>query len=275
MRKKFLRPIYQLRRVSTAMGQHVNVFNTGIRITGAKMKKSMDFAKMAMEKYPTMSNALIYGGLYTAAEVSQQSIKHYRSCQQNKSNTTNAACKASALSLSSQQVHSIDKASVGRFAVIGMGVMGPMFAKWYSWIDKVFPSKAKKVVLKKTLIDQFAFTPVCVALFYIGMAALEGCKGKELFSELMEKGPKTFALDCCFWIPATAANFLLVPSWLRVTFVGGASFVWINILSWIKSQPRQDARAQCTPSNATSDVSPKHVSKSETGNVTNSRQLQS
>jgi len=267
MRKKFLRPIYQLRRVSTAMNE--SMFNAGMRITGAKVKKSLDFAKKAMEKYPTMSNALIYGGLYTAAEVSQQSIKQYRSCQQNISSI--ATCQAtSALSLSSQPVHSIDKASVGRFAVIGMGVMGPMFAKWYSWIDKVFPSKAKEVVLKKTLIDQFAFTPVCVALFYIGMAALEGCKGMDLFSELREKGPKTFALDCCFWIPATAANFLLVPSWLRVTFVGGASFVWINILSWIKSQPRQDA---LSVSASTSDVSQSNVS--QTGNVSNSHKLQS
>ena len=32
-------------------------------------------------------------------------------------------------------------------------------------------------------------------------------------------------------------NFLLMPAWLRVTFVSVASFVWLNVLSWVKSQP--------------------------------------
>ena len=36
-----------------------------------------------------------------------------------------------------------------------------------------------------------------------------------------------------------AANFLLVPAWFRVTFVAVASFIWVNVLCWIKSWPRE------------------------------------
>ena len=141
---------------------------------------------------PTLYNALMYGGLYTAAEISQQTFHKYR---------------ASALAVNHLTAAPIiDVSSIGRYAVMGTGIMGPLFSKWYTWIDKTFPSKAKKVVFKKTLIDQFLFTPVCVAVFYIGMAVMEGCTGVKIFEELMQKGPQTFAMDCCFWIPCTVSE---------------------------------------------------------------------
>ena len=134
----------------------------------------------------------MYGGLYTAAEISQQTYHKYR---------------ASAVTVNHLTATPVmDISSIGRYAVMGTGIMGPLFSKWYTWIDKTFPSKAKAVVFKKTLIDQFLFTPVCVAVFYIGMAVMEGCTGAKIFEELMEKGPRTFAMDCCFWIPCTVSG---------------------------------------------------------------------
>lgn len=196
--------------------------------------------KTFMKNNPTLSNALIYGGLYTAAEVSQQSIRNHR------------AAAVSGLGASPQVV--LDRESVARFAVMGTGIMGPLFSKWYGWIDRAFPGRSKAVVLRKTILDQFAFTPVCVAVFFVGMAAMEGHQGKKLFEELREKGPKTFAMDCCFWIPTTAINFLFMPAWLRVTFVSVASFVWLNVLSWIKSQPLS-VSSQASPAAASSSSS--------------------
>lgn len=187
----------------------------------------MPCMKTLHKNNPTLYNALMYGSLYTLAEISQQTIKKYR--------TTTLAGNQ----LTHQPI--VDLSSIGRFAVMGTAIMGPMFSRWYSWIDKTFPSKAKSVVLKKTLIDQFVFTPVCVVVFYVGMATMEGCRGAKLFEELKEKGPQTFAMDCCFWIPCTATNFFLIPAWFRVTFVALASFVWVNVLCWIKSWPREES----------------------------------
>ena len=141
---------------------------------------------------PTLNNALIYGGLYTAAEISQQTFHKYR------------ASAGAVNHLTATPI--IDVSSIGRYAVMGMGVFGPLSSKWYTWIDKTFPSKAMAVVFKKTLINQFLYTPVCVAVFYIGMAVMEGCKGAKIFEELIEKGPRTFAMDCCFWIPCTVSG---------------------------------------------------------------------
>ena len=41
--------------------------------------------------------------------------------------------------------------------------------------------------------------------------------GQEMFDELKQKGLKTFALDCCFWIPNTVRNRLVEIISLRIT----------------------------------------------------------
>ena len=45
-----------------------------------------------------------------------------------------------------------------------------------------------------------------------------------------------FQVSCCFWIPAQAVNFALVPQTFRVVYIGTASFFWVNILSICKSK---------------------------------------
>lgn len=211
--------------------------------------------KAMMKNNPILSNAIIYGGLYTLAEISQQSIKKYSQAR-------------SELMMMSP---GLDTASVSRYAIMGTAVMGPLFTKWYSWIDRTFPGKTKSIVLRKTLLDQFAFTPVCVVVFFVGMAALEGCRGSGLFDELVEKGPRTFALDCCFWIPNTAVNFLFVPAWLRVSFVSVSMFFWLNILCWIKSWPKQ-SNSSVTSSSTTPAVQ-SHISPSTTSSSSSTSML--
>ena len=34
-----------------------------------------------------------------------------------------------------------------------------------------------------------------------------------------------------------AINFIFVPAWLRIAFIGMSSFLWLNVLCWIKSWP--------------------------------------
>jgi len=174
--------------------------------------------KTLISNNQTLSNSLLYGGLYTLAEVTQQTYRLTKGDQ------------GSSLS-------KLDGASIQRYAVMGTACMGPMMAKWYQFIDKLYPGRARDVILKKLTLDQFAFTPLCVVVFFVGMAAMEGYRGREMFEELRQKGLKTFALDCCFWIPNTAFNFMFVPAGLRVVFVSVSSFIWLNALCWIKSWP--------------------------------------
>jgi len=185
--------------------------------------------KTIMDTRPLLSNACIYGGLYTLAEVSQQTMR--------------SNLKSSLSSdLSRRTAHAnhppgIDFNSVKRYAIMGTLVFPPILTHWYRWLEAKFPCTSPRVVARKLLLDQFLLTPWVVVLFYIGMAALEGKQDWELTEELREKGFTTFFLDCCYWLPVQYLNFKFVPAFLRVPYIGVTTFIWLNILCYIKSQP--------------------------------------
>lgn len=193
-------------------------------------------AKAVVDKNPLLANAVIYGSLYTMAEVTQQTIQQ-NVVRDTTATTTCALTRDTSAVATSTMATKLDMASVKRYAIMGTVCISPLLTKWYAWLDGKFPSKATPVILKKLFLDQFIFTPFVVVVFYVGMSYLEGKRGPKLFDELKEKGLQTFAMDCCFWIPATTVNFLFVPAWLRVAFIGMASFIWLNVLCWIKSWP--------------------------------------
>ena len=45
----------------------------------------------------------------------------------------------------------------------------------------------------------------------------------------------TFGLDCAFWIPVQAVNFLFVSNTFRVLYLGVTGFVWLNLLCIVKN----------------------------------------
>lgn len=61
-------------------------------------------------------------------------------------------------------------------------------------------------------------------------------KRVDLLDELKRKFVQTFATSCIFWMPAQTINFKLIPSAFRVIYIGSCSFLWVNILCWIKRQ---------------------------------------
>jgi len=110
-----------------------------------------------MARHPSLSTAIVYGGLYTLAELSQQHIR---------------------ARATTGQPPVLDTTSLGRYAVMGTVVFPPIMNKWYTWIDRTFPSTSTRVVTKKLFMDQFLFTPWVVVIFYVGMATLEGRQGR-------------------------------------------------------------------------------------------------
>lgn len=101
-------------------------------------------------------------------------------------------------------------------------------------IDRTFPGTTKKIILRKLLLDQFVLSPPLLVIFFTGMALME--MQKRPFDELQAKFVPTFQRSCVFWLPTQAVNFYLVPPQLRVVFMGFASFVWCNILCYVKRQ---------------------------------------
>lgn len=178
------------------------------------------------ERHPIVMNCLSYGSLYASAEISQQTIKNYLN-----SNPSNGG----------KMAKKYDLTSIKRLALWGTFVVPPIYYQWYQWLERKFPPCkitgviTKHNILKKTLLDQFIFTPPLLILFFAGMAALEYAKNKpemwvKIKSELKDKLPPVYLADCAFWIPVQAFNFAYVPPTWRVLYIGIMSFVWLNFL---------------------------------------------
>lgn len=77
-------------------------------------------------------------------------------------------------------------------------------------------------------------TPPIYLIFYTSMSLMEG--KEDILEECKSKFIPTFQTSCLFWLPVQTVNFFLIPNTIRVAYVGMCSFVWLNILCWIKGR---------------------------------------
>jgi Mpv17-like protein len=117
---------------------------------------------------------------------------------------------------------------------MGTLIYSPILYNWYKWLDKTFPGTTKKIIIRKLLLDQFILTPPLLVIFYTGMSIME--RQQYLLEECQKKFIPTFQRSCLFWLPAQTINFLLIPPQFRVVYMGCASFLWVNILCYVKRQ---------------------------------------
>lgn len=181
------------------------------------------------EKHPIAMNGLCYGTLCASAELSQQTIKHYVAKSQKQQKV----------------VKKYDFTAVKRLAIWGTFVIPPIYHNWYKWLENRFPPCSitgvisKQDIIKKTIFDQFIFTPPLLILFFGGMALVEYAKDNELWNhvknEITVKLPPVYLADCAFWIPVQAFNFAFVPPTWRVLYIGLMSFIWLNFLCFVRS----------------------------------------
>ncbi|XP_063363223.1 mpv17-like protein [Cydia amplana] len=176
------------------------------------MARVIGLGKAALRKYPLMTNTAVYATFYTAAELSQQTFNKYNSPEKPE----------------------IDYAAAARIVAVGSCVYAPTLYYWYKFLDSKFVGKAMKTVVTKVVIDQFTMTPVLLASFYVILGYLEG--RANIFEELKEKYWKTFIANQCFWIPGQTINFYFMPPQLRIVYISSVSFIWINVLCFIKRQ---------------------------------------
>lgn len=194
-------------------------------------------AKKLFERYPVIMNTLSYGSLYASADLCQQTMQHYyKKSLISKSNGTVGNVKNSD---HPKQVLKYDMKSMKLMTAWGTVVIAPLFTYWYKWLENRFPpcsiTGPTKSILKKTLIDQFLFTPPLLCLFFALMAAAEIPTWENVKNEITTKLPKVYVADCCFWIPVQALNFRYVPPTWRVLYIGLMTFVWTNFLCFARS----------------------------------------
>ena len=151
------------------------------------LRAVLSSARSVTCRHPVLTNTVLYGSLYTLAEVSRQRL----SCRSSRNSPA-----------------ALDLASVKRYAIMGTLVIPPIFTRWYGWLDSRFPATSGPVLAKKLVLDQFLLTPVVIVIFFVGMAWLEGKTGDQRLAELRQKGLNTFLIDCCFWLPVQVLGLL-------------------------------------------------------------------
>uniref|UniRef100_A0A1E1W5Z0 Mpv17-like protein n=2 Tax=Pectinophora gossypiella TaxID=13191 RepID=A0A1E1W5Z0_PECGO len=181
-------------------------------MTQSKMARLLAWCKHSLKTRPALSNTVVYASFYTAAELSQQAFNKYYTPEKPEMNYAAAA----------------------RIVTVGSCVYAPTLTYWYRLLDRKFTGTGLKAVATKVCSDQFLMTPILLAAFYTVLAVLE--RKEDVFEELRSKYWKTFVANQMFWIPGQTINFFFIPPHLRVVYVSVVSFLWINVLVFIKRQ---------------------------------------
>ncbi|KAJ2943677.1 hypothetical protein O0L34_g16790 [Tuta absoluta] len=174
------------------------------------MARLVGWFKHSLKTRPVLTNTAVYATFYSAAEFSQQTYNK--------------------IYLKEEP----DIVAGARIIAVGSTLYAPILYHWYKFLDRNFAGTAVKSVATKVFLDQFAMTPVLIASFFTLLGILE--HKKDIFEELREKYMKTFVANQMFWIPGQTINFALVPPNFRVVYVALASFIWINVLCFIKRE---------------------------------------
>lgn len=88
----------------------------------------------------------------------------------------------------------------------------------YNLLDRRLPGHTFQVALKKLLVDQLLFSPVCLTVFFLSLGLFKGGDWQEFLSDLQHKGWRLYAAEWLVWTPAQLVNFYFLPSRFRVLF---------------------------------------------------------
>lgn len=187
-------------------------------------------------KYLLVTNTVSCGLMMAAGDVIQQRSEHWKKhCSHKYFPSTVIAASPEEDEEVTETISSYghDYMRTRNMTVVGL-LQGPFHHWFYTILDKVFPGRSAKSVLKKTFLDQSVASPTCLTIFFVGLGILESRKIEEIRKELKLKFGETWKVDCCFWPPAQCINFLFVPLHYRVLYTNAMTMVYDIFLSYMK-----------------------------------------
>ncbi|XP_053685939.1 mpv17-like protein 2 [Sabethes cyaneus] len=117
----------------------------------------------------------------------------------------------------SNNLVSWDRNRTKQMSLSGMTV-GIFCHNWYNFMDRRFPGRTLKIILKKVLIDQTVASPIVIFLFFTTLGVLRKASVEETISEMKDKFARLYAAEWVVWPPAQLFNFYLLPTKYRVLY---------------------------------------------------------
>ncbi|XP_050714500.1 mpv17-like protein 2 [Eriocheir sinensis] len=124
-----------------------------------------------------------------------------------------------------QRQHSWDRARTRHMTCTGVTV-GALCHHWYLLLDRRLPGRSMAVVLKKLLVDQLLFSPLCLTVFFLSLGVFRGGGVNEFVSDVQQKGWRLYVAECLVWPPAQLVNFYLLPTKFRVLYDNSISLMF-------------------------------------------------
>lgn len=128
-----------------------------------------------------------------------------------------------------------DKARTFRMTVSGVAI-GVVCHYWYGFLDKKYPGRALKTVLKKVVIDQLVCSPVYITIFFATTCYMEERKWEDFKEELMQKWWRLYLAEWVIWPPAQILNFYFLPPRYRVLYDNAISLGYDVYTSYVKHE---------------------------------------
>ena len=94
--------------------------------------------------------------------------------------------------------------------------------------------------MKKVVVDQLLFSPLCLAVFFLTLGALDASPLGDIVGEIRRFGAVIYAAEWFVWPPAQAANFYLIPLKFRVLFDNLVSFGFDIFQSHVRYSPQEE-----------------------------------
>jgi len=133
-----------------------------------------------------------------------------------------------------------DFARNARFTALGAGLVAPALHVWYGYLGRLIPGTGLVETTKRVALDQFAFSPVFIGLFFTSLGGLERKQPQEIKNQLEEIWVPTIYSNWAWWIPVQIVNFGAVPAAYQVLFANGAGLIWNSYLSYVSQHKKED-----------------------------------
>ncbi|OBZ74456.1 Protein SYM1 [Grifola frondosa] len=133
-----------------------------------------------------------------------------------------------------------DIARTARLAFYGGAIFGPIVTKWLQFLNRLQASTPTKTIIYRVYLDQAAFTPCAIGLFFGSLTFLEGKGISDAQQRISEAYTPTLLRNWGVFVPTQIVNFGFVPPHLRFVTVGVVSLFWNCYLSSVNAKTQAE-----------------------------------